>query len=239
MPAMPQDPEALPLRRGYAFLEKRGLTDEAQAIRTSRDSYLSYTSTLKRGRMVVLLREKGLIDDFTREEWKNGATENGRKLAERYANIYQQFLAGVGGDVQPEEEEDAGEIQFAFEAHLRDSLAGNLHIIEKGLSLWPVGPDQRAVEYRIDGSGRRVDILARDTAGLPVVIELKVSKGHEQAIGQALYYRGRIKELLKAASARIVIVAREISPELRTAAKDIDSISLFEYRLSMVLTVVQ
>lgn len=87
----------------------------------------------------------------------------------------------------------------------------------------------------MDGTGRRIDILAKDAAGLPVVIELKVSRGHERTLGQALYYRGRVRELFNVESARIIIIAREISAELTTAAKDIEWVSLFQYRLSMTL----
>ncbi len=77
--------------------------------------------------------------------------------------------------------------------------------------------------------------LAKDRDGIPTVIELKVSRGHEKTIGQSLYYRARVKELFKVAKARIVVVAREISPELRTATTDLQDVSLFEYRLSMSL----
>ena len=83
--------------------------------------------------------------------------------------------------------------------------------------------------------GRRVDILAKDKAGLPVVIELKVSRGHERTIGQALYYRAKIKEMFKVESVRIFIVALELSSELRVAAKEVPDVSLFEYSLSMTI----
>jgi len=123
---------------------------------------------------------------------------------------------------------------FVLEEHLREYLANNLHVLEDGMTLWPVGQDQNAVEFPVGGN-RRIDILARDRSGVPTVIELKVSRGHEKTIGQVLYYRARVKDLFKAESARIVIVAREISRELRAATSELQDVSLFEYRLSMNL----
>jgi len=89
------------------------------------------------------------------------------------------------------------------------------------------------VEFPVNG--RRVDILAKDKAGMPVVIELKVSRGHERTIGQALYYRATIKEIFKVATVRIFIVTLELSSELRVAAKEVPDVSLFEYSLAMTI----
>jgi len=109
-------------------------------------------------------------------------------------------------------------------------------MLESGMQPW-VDPEGRpATEFPADDKGRRIDILAKDQHGVPVVIELKVSKGHEKVIGQALYYRGSLKQKLNAPEVRIIIVAREIGDELRVATKDLGDIGLFEYRLSMTLS---
>jgi hypothetical protein len=90
------------------------------------------------------------------------------------------------------------------------------------------------VEFQVDeqGPSRRIDILAKDNEGLPVVIELKVSRGHEKTVGQALYYRARIRQRFGAKRVRIFIVASEISPELRAAASEVPAVLLFEYSLA-------
>ena len=236
MPGMPEDPEALPLRRAWPFLEAHGLGEAATEIRTSRERFLSYTSTLRRGKVVDLLQTQGLLDEFISAEWPHGKTERGNRLVERYARIYQRFVAQSGDEEEAEtEEEDPEETRFAYEEDLRDYLAKNLSLIEKGLTLWPVDSGGEAVEYSVDSAGRRIDILAKDASGVPVVIELKVSRGHERTVGQALYYRGRIKEVLGADRVRIIIVARDISPQLRIATIDMPEVSLYEYRLSMTL----
>ncbi|MCH7697605.1 MAG: DUF91 domain-containing protein [Chloroflexi bacterium] len=222
------------MRSAWSFLEAHGLAEEATAIRTSTDQLGSYTSTLKRGKVTDLLANKNLIDEFVSDKWPNGATDPGRRLIQRYLSIYQRFLSG-SPEEEEIEEEDLDETRFAYETDLRDYLASNLRLIEDGLEPW-AAPDHPAVEFPVDDRGRRIDILAKDRDGTPVVIELKVSKGHERTIGQALYYQGRIAQIFSAERVRIIIVARTISPELRTATAGLLDVDLFEYRLSMTLT---
>lgn len=226
--------ESLPLRRAYIFLESNGLQTEAETIRSSKAHLGSYTTTLKRAMIIALLRRRNLLKKFVDENWPFGTTEKGRRLIERYARIYDRFEESEGS-ANGEEPEDAGleETSFAYEQDLRDYLAENLHLLESDLALWSTNSDTDAVEFAVDDSGRRIDILAKDHTGTPVVLELKVSRGHERTIGQSLYYRARVKELFKADRVRIVIIARQISPELRAVAHDLTDVTLFEYRLSM------
>jgi hypothetical protein len=133
-------------------------------------------------------------------------------------------------DVESEEEiEFQAGSTFALEAHLRDYLARNLTILEKGLRLWSDSPP--SVEYSIDN--RRIDILAKDRDGVPVVVELKLSRGHERTLGQALYYRGKLKQVLKVSRVRIIMVAAEITDELRIASIEVTDVDVFSYRLTM------
>jgi hypothetical protein len=88
------------------------------------------------------------------------------------------------------------------------------------------------------GPSHRIDILAKDRGGLPVIVELKVSRGHEKTIGQVLYYRAKIKHQFSAERVRIFIVAEEISPELRAAASEISDVLLFEYSLAVKVTTI-
>jgi RecB family endonuclease NucS len=80
--------------------------------------------------------------------------------------------------------------------------------------------------------------VAKDRNGVPVVIELKVSRGHEKAVGQALYYRASIKRRLNAQRVRIFIVASEIRSELRSAASEVSDMTLFEYNLAVTVRIV-
>lgn len=138
---------------------------------------------------------------------------------------------GVGEKTVAELTEQAS-AEFAYEAHLRDYLARNLHLLEPGLTLW-TGNESDSVEYGLEG--RRIDILARDKTGTPVIVELKVSRGHERAIGQTLYYRGKLRKLLGTPRVRIIVVASEITDELQVASQEVSDIELFTYVLSMQL----
>jgi hypothetical protein len=231
------DTLALPLTQAYPFLASAGLGNEAEVIRASKDQLGSYTTTLKRARIISLLTSNNLLDQFVTNHWHFGATDKGKREIKRLVNIYDRWIKTGGKDIDEGDnsDEDAG-TEFALETHLRDYLAENLAALEPGMTLWPVGQDQDAVEFSVDKNNHRIDILARDSAGTPTVIELKVSRGYEKTIGQTLYYRTKIKEMLKVGKVRIIIVAREISPELKAATADLPDVSLFEYRLTMSLT---
>ncbi|MBI4267589.1 MAG: DUF91 domain-containing protein [Chloroflexi bacterium] len=226
--------ESLPLRSAYKFLEEQGFTDEATQIRESKDSYKSYSSTLKRGKIVVLLEQKRLLQQFVDTLWHFGRTEKGKSRIRRYQRIYDGFI-GARENGEEEEEESAEETAFAYEDNLRDYLARNPGKIEPGLKLFVDSEGKEGVEYPVDAQGRKVDILALDKNNLPVVVELKVSRGHERVIGQALYYKNRVREIIGSAKARVVIVAREITPELKVAVEGLADCELFEYELSVNL----
>jgi hypothetical protein len=225
--------ELLPLKLAYDFLQTNGHSKEAADIRDSKAKLGSYQSTLRRAMILAELTRHQLLDRFVAEHWPHGATPEGQKQIKRLNKLYGRYQQSIGAGIAPEEEElpEQG-TAFAYEEHLRDFLAQHLELLEKGLTRWDTA-EEDAVEFPVDG--RRIDILARDKAGLPVVIELKVSRGHERTIGQALYYRAKIKERFKVGRVRIFIVALELSSELRAAAKEVSDVSLFEYSLSMTI----
>lgn len=120
---------------------------------------------------------------------------------------------------------------FAYESHLRDYLAHNLGVLEPGLRLYEE-EDIPGIEYPI--RNRRIDLLAVATDGSLVVIELKVSKGHDRTIGQLLTYMGWVRQDLAGGKpVRGMIVAHTLSDELLTAAHEANAnIRLFEYDIS-------
>lgn len=132
-------------------------------------------------------------------------------------------------DSAESDSDEKGNSSFALEAHLRDYLARNLSKVEKGLKLWSENPP--SVEYMI--GGRRIDLLAKDGEGNPVIIELKLNKGYDKVIGQALLYQGLITRELKAAKVRIILVAYEVSEELKIACSQLSHVALYEYAITM------
>jgi endonuclease len=154
------------------------------------------------------------------------------------APIYRDQLAGqkVIEPIDKEEAEDA-EVEeaaaqtFAYESDLRNYLSKNLGALEAGLTLYK-DEEFEGVEFPV--GGRFIDILAVGKSGDFVVIELKVSRGHEKTIGQLLRYMGWVEKNLAAGkSVRGVIVAREMTEDLRLAATQIRNVRLFEYELAV------
>jgi hypothetical protein len=126
--------------------------------------------------------------------------------------------------------------EFAYEHDLRDYLAKNLHLIESGLSLYKDDDGVTGVEY--PAGGRFIDILAVDGQGDYVVIELKVFKGYDRVMGQLLRYLGWIEQHHAEPNRRVrgVIVAKQVSEDLRLACRRVQGVKLFEYTLSVALT---
>ena len=227
--------ENLPLKYAYIFLEEKGFAKEAEDIKTSKESYKSYTTTLKRAKLVNILDKTNLLEEFIENWWPQGKSENGIKLINRYRNIFKRY-ENRELEEDEEEEERVEETSFAYEEDLRDYLRNNLSIIEKDLSLYEDEENNiNGVEYSVDDKNKRIDILAMDKNRIPVVIELKVSKGYERVIGQCLYYKNRIKRVFDVDRVRIIIVAREISERLKIASEGIPDIELYEYKLSLSL----
>jgi hypothetical protein len=124
--------------------------------------------------------------------------------------------------------------EFAYESDLRDFLAKNLTLIEPGLKLYQ---DEGITGVEFPVGGRFIDILALDAEGRLVVIELKVSRGHDRVVGQILRYMAWIKKhhAEPAQDVRGIIAGREISEDLVLACSYSPNVSLYEYQLSVAL----
>ena len=84
--------ETLPLRLAYEFLTQEGFQNQASEIRQSKDRYKSYTSTLRRGKILELLERNNLPEEFIDKYWPFGKTENGkRKVTTHSAAILSPF----------------------------------------------------------------------------------------------------------------------------------------------------
>jgi len=227
------------LPAAYQFLQDNGLGDKAIEIKTSSDKFKSYSSTLRRAKIIVLVKENNLFDRFVDEVWLSGKTKKGVSRTRFFEKLCQRFLDDQEGITQDEDESDeespVEETQFAYEDDLRNYLANNLHIIEDGLRLYVSDTGEKGIEYLIPNTQRRIDILAMDRNNDFVVIELKVSRGYERTIGQALYYQSMIKSVFKTSRVRVIIIARELSEELRMGTKYLSDFQLFEYQLSLTL----
>lgn len=227
----------------YDFLNSKGLGQESEEIKNSSDKFKSYSSTLRRAKIIALVRDKKLLDEFCKTVWTSGLTDKGKSRIKFFENLVVRFYNDQDGTATADEDEEETSIvkeenEFAYENDLRNYLVKNLSIIEKGLKLYEAdGVDGE--EFFVPGTSRRIDILAVDKDNKFVVIELKVSRGYEKVVGQTLFYQSSIKTIFKQDKVRAIIIAREISSELKTATSYLPDFELFEYQLSLTLNKVK
>ena len=150
------------------------------------------------------------------------------------APILERGSTGEGDEPLEGDDVPDGDGKFAYESDLRDFLARNLSMIESGLQLYE---DEGITGVEFPVGGRFADILGVDAQGRLVVVELKVSRGYDRVIGQLLRYMAWIRKYQAEPDqgVRGMIIAREISEDLRLACSSIPDIDLFEYQLAVAL----
>jgi len=235
---MPEEQtKALSLIAAYGFGAEHGLAAEIAEIRSMAIDGMPHTSSVRRGYVAQLFREKGLLEAFIQRHWAFGSSPGGAKKLRYYERLrtrHQQLLGGADEDderfPEPRPEEEDSPQSFALESDLRDFLANNLSVLEPGLRLYN-SAGRTGVEFSIDHG--QIDILAVDRENKYVVVELKLSRGRNRALGQLLYYMGWVDNNLGVAPCRGFIVASEIPDEVRTAVRRVPGVALFRYRIAM------
>jgi hypothetical protein len=124
---------------------------------------------------------------------------------------------------------------FAMEAHLRDYLAKTLPRLpehQTPLNLYRT-EERDGVEFQTDVGP--IDILATYDGDF-YVIELKVGRGPDAALGQVLRYMGWVKTHL-AGDKNVfgIVVASNIERKLLYAVTQVPSVRLMEYDLAVTL----
>ncbi len=224
-----KDYQSLPLRYAYEYLPQKGLQNEIESIRISEDR-----NSIKRAKTYQLLKKNNFLNDFIDLYWPSAKSEEGKKKISYYERII-NIDPSLDSVVEDEGIRDIyNETKFAYEQDLQKYLIKNLSIIEKGLKLYEGEEGNEGKEFVIDDN-KRIDILAIDKDNVPVVIELKVSRGHERVIGQSLYYKNKIKKLFNVPKVRVIIISREITTELKIATEELQDVELYDYELSVKL----
>ena len=142
--------------------------------------------------------------------------------------------ATVPDEADEDEEAFVPSGEFAYESDLRRFLAKNPSIIEPGLELYQ---DEGITGVEFPAGGRFIDLLCVDAQQGLVVIELKVSRGYDRVVGQLLRYMAWVRKHHADAGQQVrgMIIAREISDDLRLACSTTPQVELFEYELSVAL----
>lgn len=122
---------------------------------------------------------------------------------------------------------------FALEAHLRDYLARNLSSLLKisdSLTLYESEDGRSGVEFQTEVGP--IDVLAVDADGNFYVLELKLRRGPDSAVGQILRYMGWIREhLADGKTVQGVIIAGEMGDKIRYAVSCVPDVMLLTYKL--------
>jgi hypothetical protein len=233
----------LPSRAAYLFGASHGLEREMEEIRGMPIEWpagtLKYGTSLRCGYIIDLFEKHGIFEDFKATHWPNGNTQEGQGRRRFYLGVkerYEQYSAEGDRDVLLEATENGDEVDedqaFAAERDLRDFLAKNPSCIESGLKIYDA--DNRCgVEYAIEGG--YIDLLAVDREQRFVVIELKVGRGRNKAIGQLLYYMGWVDQNLGAGRCRGMIIAKDIPADLLLAVQRVPEVSVHRYSLSVTV----
>ena len=167
--------------------------------------------------------------------WRGILKRNGWEDGETDSEVHLIFPA------EDEEEDVATPSAFALEQHLRDYIAKDIQMISfngRNLKLFQDQDGRKGVEYPTDTG--RIDILAISGTDNQefFVIELKLSRGSDQAIGQLMRYMSWVEDrIANGRKVNGIIVAQSIDDRLKRSVRMIPSrVELFEYKLIFDLT---
>ena len=115
--------------------------------------------------------------------------------------------------------------QFDLEKNLQSELRREIHQLEAGLEIVDDGTERSVVSGFID-------ILAKDTSGALVVIELKAGLAKREAIVQITGYMGDLIEEEPGTTVRGILVAADFDKSCRSAVHAIPALKLKRYRFA-------
>jgi endonuclease len=202
---------------------KQWLRDHPERVPSGLDATSSTSHELRRG-----LRRLGWSVQETPAEVR--LFPPGEAVLE---SAISQVLGG-DADVEEQEGEDAA---FGLEFQLRDFIAQNLGVIDvagRKLRLYVDAMGRDGIEFPT--AVGPIDILAVDESGNFYVFELKRARSPDRAMGQVTRYMGWVVDTIgKGKSVTGIIVAKEITTNLRYAVSVMPNVKLFEYEVEFRL----
>lgn len=178
--------------------------------------------------------------EFTDEEF--------RWMTQDVIYVTARLLAGQRGAEKPQQESvpvsertvdvggqaETGAMEFPLEEYLENFIVRNWKSIDFGEPLTLYVDDEGAPAQQYPTSEGFIDLLAKDTDGNLVVIELKKGRSNQQVVGQILSYVGWVNNNLaeKNQKVRGIIVAADGNRALLDAVSTVsDFISVKYYRV--------
>lgn len=117
---------------------------------------------------------------------------------EKYTHVNNLLWFAYDRDEEGPEEIVKSYGSISIENDLKNFLADNIFLVEKGLSLIQKEFDTKEVG--------RIDLLCKDQKGTHVVVELKKGRKSDEVVGQTLRYLGWVEKNLKSKVRGIIIV---------------------------------
>ena len=231
-----------PLIEARKYLTERGVGLDDMSIEMAEEISKRDHRGVRKGYLISHLDAHGLLDEFIDNHWPNARSKVGENNLRRYQRLKEQNDLLINEESENYAEiGDNSEVLFELEFQLRDFIAHNLSSIKvqgKKLKLYVDASGRNGIEYPT--AVGPIDILAIDDNGEFVAFELKRANSADKAIGQLARYMGWLRQTIgKDSPVNGVIVAKEISENLRYAVCVVPNVSLFEYEVSFSLKPVE
>ncbi len=133
-------------------------------------------------------------------------------------------LSGRGG-AEATEPNGPESQKLALEKDMQRFIRGATEALEPGLMIVDDGAERAVLSGFID-------ILAQDSHGATVVVELKAGKTDARVVGQVLGYMGDISDEDEPSALRGIIVAHDFDQRTRSAARAVPNLKLVRYSVS-------
>ncbi len=238
------DKPYMPYKSAKKYLAQKGIEYNDKDITIAQDFIGRKSSGIKKGYVLSCMESNELLDDFINQYWPGAKTKQGVSRLEKYRNLKtenERLLESYEEDEFEENDETQTDIAFELEYQLRDFLAHNINSIKinnKHLKLFVDEGGRNGIEYPT-GVGP-IDILAVDTDNNLYAFELKRARSPDKAIGQIARYMGWLNnEIGKNVNVNGVIVAKEITENLKYSVGALPNVTLFEYSVSFSLNSVE